>query len=77
MQMMMIMGAMGSKGNPRFTFTNSGPSVPAGRFAMWQTTTIVGQGHGGNFNFVSERGNVSTVSDGDPVFNVPAGFTKV
>jgi len=77
MQTQMIMGAMGSKGNPRFTFTNSGPSVPGGRFSMWQMSTFAGQGRGGAFNVVMERGNVSTVSDGDPVFSVPAGFTKV
>lgn len=77
MQSQMILSALGSKGNPRFTFTTSGPSLPAGKFSMWELTTLAGQTGGGGIATEVERGNVHTVGDGDPAFSVPPDFKKI
>ena len=82
----LMMKALQSRGNlgSRFSFTNSGPSLPAGKLAMWQDTAMTaagqdGGGHGhGSFNVIMERGDVhAPLADSDPIFGVPAGFTKV
>jgi hypothetical protein len=81
LQYKMIMSALASKGNPRFTVASSGPSIPAGQLSMWNLMTF-GTGaqsgpNGGGLSIVTERGNVRPVADGDPIFSVPAGFTKM
>lgn len=62
------------KGDPRFTVSNAGPAMPAGKLALWQHTML---GQGGGFAVLIERGNVRSVSENDPIFSVPADFTKV
>lgn len=65
------------KGDPRFTVTNSGPALPAGKFAMWETMTMSGADRGGAIQIETERGDVHSIADSDPIFSVPAAFTKV
>lgn len=61
------------KGDPRFTVSNSGPTMPTGKLAMWQHMAI---GEGGGFAILIERGNVHSIAENDPIFSVPADFTK-
>jgi len=73
-----IMGALRNKGNPRFSITESGPSLPAGKLALFEVITMQGQGkQGGGFATLTERGDVRPISDNDPAFGIPAGFTKI
>jgi hypothetical protein len=75
------------KGDPRFSVTTSGPPTPASRFPMWQNVAMTGSASGngrssgsgnGSINILSERGDLrAPISDGDPIFGIPAGFTKV
>ncbi len=73
------------KGDPRFSVTTSGPPTPANRFPMWQNVVMSGSGSGsghnnggGTFQILSERGDLrAPISDADPIFGIPAGFTKV
>ncbi|MBD5633540.1 MAG: hypothetical protein IAI49_03575 [Candidatus Eremiobacteraeota bacterium] len=80
----MMSALRNSKGDSRFTVTSSGPPIPASRLAMWQDMTMSGAGNprdkrsGGSFGMIIERGDVrAPLSDADPIFGVPAGFTKV
>ena len=65
-------------GDPRFTFTSSGPPLPSGRldlFSVYQYTAQQSQGRA--FAMILERGNVRPVSDTDKsIFGVPPDFTK-
>jgi hypothetical protein len=81
---MLVMKALKTpKGDSRFTFTSSGPALPSSKLAMWQSMTMGGgdargSHGGGSFAILTERGDVhAPVSDADPVFGIPAGFTKV
>ncbi len=67
-----------SKGNPRFTVSASGPSLPVGDLALWELVTFQGQGSsaGKAFSVLTERGNVRPITDTDPVFSVPSDFTQ-
>ncbi len=71
------------KGDPRFSVTTSGPPTPASRFPMWQNVAMTGSASGGgrsngSINILSERGDLrAPLSDADPIFGIPAGFTKV
>ncbi|MGP6190797.1 MAG: hypothetical protein ACLPSH_12125 [Vulcanimicrobiaceae bacterium] len=69
-----------SNGDSRFSVNASGPALPAGKLSLFDVVAMGGQaapqGRGGMV-ILSERGNVHPVSDNDPVFSVPAGFTKV
>ncbi len=77
-QMMLAMQAINGHGDSRFKVTTSGPPLPSGKLAMWQMMSMTGgDGSRGGFGIVTERGNVHPVSDGDPAFGVPDGFTKV
>ena len=83
----MLMRAMSaSKGDSRFTVTNSGPAIPAGKLAMWQDMKMVmsgtdhstGQRGQAGFAVITERGAIKApLADSDPAFEIPAGFTKV
>jgi hypothetical protein len=77
-QMMRALRAQ--KGDPRFTVSSSGPPLPAGNLAMWQLVSLNGGNDargGGSFQIEMERGDVHGIADSDPVFSVPADFTKV
>lgn len=81
LQFGLIMRALASsKGNPRFSVTNSGPAVPTGRLSMWELMTMQGadkRGGSGSISIENERGNVHTVADSDPAFKVPPDFKKI
>jgi hypothetical protein len=64
-----------AKGNPRFTVTSTGPSLPAGKLALYELVEMKGE-HGGSFDMLMERGDVHTIGETDPAFSVPADFTK-
>ncbi|MGH7660111.1 MAG: hypothetical protein ACRENA_04230 [Vulcanimicrobiaceae bacterium] len=64
-------------GDPRFTFSATGPSLPAGRLDMFSVYQFMGQGGGRGFATILERGNVHQINDGDKsLFGVPPDFTK-
>jgi hypothetical protein len=70
-----IMRALASTGaNSRFSVKQSGPSLPLGKLAMYDAFTFGMQGRAATF--VTERGNVRTITADDPVFSIPAGFTQ-
>lgn len=60
----------------RFNITQSGPYMPLDHFSMYDAVSITSNA-GHNVNFVTERGHVRTIDPADPVFSVPADFTKV
>jgi hypothetical protein len=62
-----------AKGNPRITVSSSGPALPVDKFSLWDLVTF---SRGQNFSILSERGNVHSISDTDPIFSVPIDFTK-
>ena len=83
---MMMKALTTPKGDSRFTITNSGPSVPFGKLSMWSNTqmgaaagtTASANGTPSGINIISERGDLKApLADTDPIFGVPAGFTKV
>jgi hypothetical protein len=81
MQYKLIMSALAArKGDSRFTVTTSGPSIPAGQMSMWDLMTLAGgadtAGRGGSFSVETERGGLHSIGDNDPIFSIPAGFTK-
>jgi hypothetical protein len=81
MQYKLIMSALAAhKGDSRFTVTSSGPSIPSGQLGMWDLMTLAGGAdtgaRGGSFSVETERGSVHSISDDDPIFSIPAGFTK-
>ncbi len=70
--------ALQSHGDSRFSVNASGPALPSGKLSLFDVVTMQGQGQGhGGIVVVSERGNVHEVSDNDPAFSVPAGFTRL
>lgn len=69
-------GALALAGlDKRFTIKESGPALPRGKLAMYEAATIGGGQRGGG-TFITERGNVRAVSADDPIFSVPADFTR-
>ena len=68
-----------SNGDSRFSVNASGPALPSGKLSLFDLVTMGGQGQaqGHGMAIVSERGHVRAVSDNDPAFSVPAGFTKL
>ncbi|MGA2392014.1 MAG: hypothetical protein ABSH03_01530 [Candidatus Lustribacter sp.] len=69
--------------NPRFTVTSSGPPLPQGRFSVFTAITMGGSpgasGNGGppgGFASIIERGHERAITDDDPIFTIPPGFTK-
>ena len=82
MQYKLIMSALAAhKGDSRFTVTTSGPSIPGGQLSMWDLMTLAGGAdtgaRGGSFSVETERGSLHSIGDNDPIFSVPAGFTKI
>ena len=79
----MIRQALNSKGNPRFSVTNSGPALPSGTMSMWDLMTMTGNGSNGAssgngaFAVETERGNIRSIGDTDAIFSVPPDFKKV
>jgi hypothetical protein len=65
-------------GDQRFTFSSTGPPLPAGRLDMFSVYQTQGQNsQGRSFAMVLERGNVRPVSDTDKsVFGIPPDFTQ-
>ncbi len=62
-------------GDKRFSIKQSGPSLPLGRFSLFDAVTLNGKsGPGGSFE--NERGNLRSISATDPVFSVPSDFTE-
>jgi hypothetical protein len=59
----------------RFTLKQTGPPLPRGKLAMYEAATI-GGGPQGGATFVTERGNVRSISPTDPMFSVPGDFTR-
>ena len=78
-QMRAAMSALTTKnGDSRFKITPSGPPIPSGKLALWQMMRMKGADqNSGGFGLVTERGNVHPLSDSDPAFSVPAGFSQV
>jgi hypothetical protein len=66
------------KGNINFAVTWNGPMLPFGNLALWQLVTMQGQSstQGQSVGFLTERGNVRTIADNDPIFSVPSDFTQ-
>ena len=82
-QYAMAQRAMTTK-NPRFTVTSSGPAIPTNRFALFTLTTMgssasAGSGAGGapgGFASIMERGHERAITSDDPIFSIPADFTR-
>jgi hypothetical protein len=71
-----LMRALSGSGlDRRITIKQSGPPLPLGNVAMFSAVTFTG-GQGSGMTFVTERGNVRSISDSDPVFAIPADFTQ-
>ena len=71
----LIMRALAAHGmSSRFTLTQSGPPLPAGRLAMFDAMTFGMQGH--SVTVSTERGNVRAIGANDAVFSVPSDFTQ-
>ncbi len=67
----------------RFTITSSGPPLPSGRLSAFTMVTMSGSGNdssgmhqGGSFTMMIERAHERSITSDDPVFSVPADFTK-
>ena len=82
--------ALSTRKDSRFTFSSSGPALPStlAYFEAVQFGAGSGEGGGetaggrqgrggGNFVVEIERNNIRTITSSDPVFSVPADFTKV
>jgi hypothetical protein len=86
-QYAMAQRAMATK-NSRFSMTSSGPAIPANRFPLFTMTTMGGSGAaagsggpsgapaGGSFASIMERGHERAITSDDPIFSIPADFTK-
>ncbi len=78
-QLAFVMGALNSKSS-RFTISSSGPKLPSNLLALFAAMSFSGGGRGGSsgaFTVVIERGGVRSIGADDPVFSVPADFTKI
>lgn len=73
-----IMRAMVTpSGDPRITFTASGPRPPTGKFPLYTSMSPKSNGRAG-FAMLVENGNVRQIGDGDQtIFGVPPDFTKI
>ena len=71
---MRIMQALSSAGDPRFSFKQTGPALPLGKLSMFTAMSFSAGGRSGAL--ITERGNVRTISDTDPIFSVPSDFTQ-
>ena len=60
----------------RFSISQSGPSLPLGRFSMFDALTFKGQSSSQGVSIENERGNVHSVAANDAIFSVPSDFTK-
>lgn len=70
-----LMRALTSSGmDKRFTISQSGPPLPLGKLAMFSAAAFT-NGQGNGMTFVTERGNVHSISASDPVFAIPPDFT--
>jgi hypothetical protein len=70
-----VMRALSSGGaDSRFSVTQSGPRLPAGRLSMFDAVTFSMQGQGATF--VTERGNVRSIGASDSAFAIPPDFTQ-
>lgn len=74
-------GLVGGGKDARFKVSASGPPIPAGKLSLFDVFAPKAQGGegagpSGGFGMVMERGNVRAVTDADPAFGIPAGFTK-
>ncbi|MGH7707698.1 MAG: hypothetical protein ACREM6_07200 [Vulcanimicrobiaceae bacterium] len=70
-----LMRALSTKGDSRFHVTSTGPALPVGRLALFETVTFSGQ-RGSGVTIETERGNVRPVAAADPVFSVPSDYTR-
>lgn len=68
-----LMRALATSGDPRFSVTQSGPPLPLGKLAMYSAITFTAQTR--QVTMVTERGNVRSITDSDPIFSVPSDFT--
>jgi hypothetical protein len=81
-QYAMIMRALAAeKGSQRFSVTNSGPPIPAGKLSLWELMTLNGgqqtNGQAASFAIETEKGNVRSISDADAAFSVPPDFKRI
>jgi hypothetical protein len=72
-QLMQALAA--SNADKRFSITQSGPTLPLGRFSLFNAVTFKGKS-GGEAAFETESGNVRSIAATDPVFSVPSDFTQ-
>jgi hypothetical protein len=73
--------------NPRFTVKSTGPAPPVGRFSLFTSITMGGSGAASSsssgsgapagFASIIERGHEHAITDDDPIFTIPADFTKI
>ncbi|HET6276467.1 MAG TPA: hypothetical protein VFE16_11110 [Candidatus Cybelea sp.] len=71
----LIMRAIAAHGlSSRFSFTQSGPPLPAGKLAMFDAMTFNAQGH--SVTVSTENGNVRSIAANDSAFSIPADFTQ-
>jgi hypothetical protein len=70
-----LMQALSGKADPQYSVTQSGPPLPMGKLEMYDATTFLSEGRG-SMTFITERGNVHSISADDPVFGIPTGFTQ-
>jgi len=71
-----LMRALSGSGlDRRVTISQSGPPLPLGKVAMFSAVTFTG-GQGAGMTFATERGNIRSISDNDPVFSIPTDFTQ-
>jgi hypothetical protein len=80
-QLSMVANMMRTFRDPRFTVTTNGPELPRQRLSLFDVMTISGRGRNsdqsGSFSMITERSNVRSIDVNDPVFSVPADFTKI
>ncbi len=71
----LIMRAIAAHGlSSRFSLTQSGPPLPAGKLAMFDAMSFSAQGH--SVTISTENGNVRSIAANDSAFNIPTDFTQ-
>lgn len=71
----LIMRAIAAHGlSSRFSLTQSGPPLPAGKLAMFDAITFDAQGH--PVTVSTENGNVRSIAATDSAFSIPTDFTQ-
>jgi hypothetical protein len=66
---------MNAGGDSRVSINQSGPTLPRSKLALFEAATF-GGGPSGGGTFLTERGNVRSISAADPAFSIPSDFTR-